>query len=346
MIGRLGIRVRLVGGGVIIALIAAMIAGLVMDDQIQRVLLDGSNSVLTDEMEPYADAIRAGDGDSPKPPGPTQLIGIVEPDGSFALSTLPRSLAPEVAELTHTDATSRFVATDDYSVRVEKVRGHGGVWQVIAARSRRTAVLNGIRGLLLAGFALLVVLVGVAAWLLTTASLTPVRRLRRTARRLSSEASDELLPVPPSHDDIADLATTLNDLVLGLRSSADRERQLVADASHELRTPIAILRTQVDLALAEPGLSPEIESRLNKGARQLGPADPARELAAGAIPDRRRPRAALGDGGSAHRRSRPRGRTRPASRSAARPGAEHRGRGGLRGVALRDRPGRLRPDYR
>jgi signal transduction histidine kinase len=57
--------------------------------------------------------------------------------------------------------------------------------------------------------------------------------------------------VGPAQDEIAELASTLNELIGQLRTSAERERQVVSDASHEFRTPLAIMRTQLELAQAE-----------------------------------------------------------------------------------------------
>ena len=61
----------------------------------------------------------------------------------------------------------------------------------------------------------------------------------------------DLLPVGPAHDEIAELAATLNELIGDLRASAERERQVVSDASHEFRTPLAIIQTRLELAQRE-----------------------------------------------------------------------------------------------
>jgi two-component system OmpR family sensor kinase len=89
---------------------------------------------------------------------------------------------------------------------------------------------------------------GVATWLLTTAALRPVGRMRASAEVLAAEGGTALLPAGPPDDEIAELARTLNALIVKLRAATDRERQIVSDASHELRTPLAIVRTQLELA--------------------------------------------------------------------------------------------------
>src|SRR5262245_61119803 len=98
--------------------------------------------------------------------------------------------------------------------------------------------------------ALLVLLAAVLAWAIH-ASLRPVAALTTQAARISTAGSDERLPQPPGHDEIAELASTLNAMLDRLRLSFERERAFVDDASHELRTPLAVLRGELELALLD-----------------------------------------------------------------------------------------------
>jgi signal transduction histidine kinase len=77
--------------------------------------------------------------------------------------------------------------------------------------------------------------------------------MRRRAETLEDLDSRELLPVGPAQDEVSALASTLNAFLERVRAAAAREKQVVADASHELRTPVAVLRGQVELAKRHPG---------------------------------------------------------------------------------------------
>ncbi len=102
----------------------------------------------------------------------------------------------------------------------------------------------------------IVVLAGLAAWLLSAAALRPVERMRRQASAMSADESTAGIAVPPTRDEIAALARTMNDLLARLHDAIARERAFVADAGHELRTPLAILQAELELA-ARPGRSLE-----------------------------------------------------------------------------------------
>ncbi|WP_250282864.1 MULTISPECIES: ATP-binding protein [unclassified Frankia] len=93
-----------------------------------------------------------------------------------------------------------------------------------------------------------------AARLLSGAALRPVERMRRQAAAMGVADTGGRLEVPPTRDEIAALADTMNDLLDRLHAARARDRAFVADAGHELRTPLTILKAELELAL-RPGRS-------------------------------------------------------------------------------------------
>lgn len=115
-----------------------------------------------------------------------------------------------------------------------------------------------LRNALLITFPLLLAALAAVAWRVIGWTLRPVEQLRLGAERISGAARDERLPVPPAADEIRALAVTLNGMLDRLAASRGRQRAFVADAAHELRSPLASIQTQLEVAerLGEGGSLP------------------------------------------------------------------------------------------
>jgi two-component system OmpR family sensor kinase len=131
---------------------------------------------------------------------------------------------------------------------------------------REEALHRIFREFLIAG-PLAVLLAALAGYALAAAALRPVETRRRRGAGVTP-AAPGALPVPHARDEISRLAVTLNDMLTRLGSALEHERRFVADASHELRTPIALLRTELELALRRPRSPAELRVALGSALEE------------------------------------------------------------------------------
>ena len=137
---------------------------------------------------------------------------------------------------------SRRVRTDDSDFVVHVATSADVVAESAAAL--RTSLVTAIP-------LLLVVLAGVT-WLVVGRALRPIETIRSEVASIGGDERGRRVPQPPGHDEVARLASTMNAMLDRVDVAAERQQRFVADASHELRSPLTRMRTELEVELAHP----------------------------------------------------------------------------------------------
>ena len=265
LLARLGLRARLMTIG-IVGVAAALLLGFALLYAALTVSLgravDGQASSVAKEVAALINAGRLAD---PVPQYGAQLVQVLDCDGRVVAASVtadqltPVVTADERARLGNGEVITipGARAAQSSELRVAgAAAGPASAGQLVVA-ALPTADLDRagdlLRRLLLIAFPLFLGAMALIAWRVVGAALRPVDDLRRGAARIGASTqvgagSPERLPVPPTSDEIHALATTLNDMLDRLDAARATQRSFVADAAYELRSPLASIRLQLDVA--------------------------------------------------------------------------------------------------
>lgn len=140
------------------------------------------------------------------------------------------------------------VSIGNTDARVLTRTADGRIVVVISPLTDLQELTTDLVGRMLVGGPVLLAIICVAVWLLVGYTLGTVDRLRQQVAALSAGALDRRVDVPVARDEVRELALTMNNLLDRLHRAAQAQRRFVADAAHELRSPLAALRTRVEVS--------------------------------------------------------------------------------------------------
>jgi signal transduction histidine kinase len=265
------LRVRVAALAALAVLVVLTVAGTSLVLAQRAMLTESLDESLAQQADDVVDALRAGRTVTPQDRrSDDAVVQVVGPDGAVRVS-LPASAAPLLGG---SDPAGSGVRTVDLPTGAARLLTRTvGEDTVVVAGSLDDVEESGatlVRGLAIGIPLSTAVLAGIVWWAVGRA-LRPVDDIRARVDEISGSRLDRRVPETGSADEIARLARTMNAMLARLQQSAERQRAFVADASHELRSPVTTIRTELEVAqrTAGDGDWPDVAARLLREEARL-----------------------------------------------------------------------------
>jgi signal transduction histidine kinase len=185
-----------------------------------------------------------------------QLIQVMTPAGAVVSASPNMAGRPAVVRLAPGQSAQVVTPLDDdeFVAVAEGAQTSDGLRIVIVARALVDVLdtTTVVTRLLIIGLPLLVAVVALTTWFAVGRALAPVEAIRREVDEISAVQLHRRVPQPKRDDEIGRLAATMNRMLERLESARNSQRRFVSDASHELRSPITVIRQHAEVALAHP----------------------------------------------------------------------------------------------
>ena len=264
---RASVRSRSTAAAVIVVAVAMGLGAAVLLLLLQRALItgvsDAADGRLADVAGQVSEEGTAGLArDLTDTTRPSQLIQVLDASGRVVAASSTRvdsrpltDLRPASGVVLRAEVGEMPLLDDDHAyLIVTQGASYGGqTYTVVVASSVQTQrdTVATVAKYLLIGFPVLLIVVGVAGWLLVGQALGPVERIRARVQGIGSGDLTERVPVPATRDEIARLAATMNEMLDRLQTGQAMQRRFVSDASHELRSPLATLTAALEVIEAD-----------------------------------------------------------------------------------------------
>jgi signal transduction histidine kinase len=252
-----GVRIRITIAATLVVVVVLVIVSVLLVAGHRRVLTDTVDEVLGRQIAQIADTV-----DADSLPHPLPALG---DDEAFARVTNAENVIVGSTTFVPDRLPALEPAPTDGSAAFSTVRLDSGAEYRIEARSHDGFVIhvgtplddvNDSIAALVRSLALLipvaVVLLAALLWFVVGRALRPVERIRSQVAKISEGSLDRRVPEPAVRDEIGRLARTMNAMLARLEAAYERQRRFVADASHELRSPLARMRAELEVDAAHP----------------------------------------------------------------------------------------------
>jgi heavy metal sensor kinase len=276
---RLPIRWRLTLWYTLLSAIGLLLLGVALSLGLRATLYENFEEQVRNETAFALNAVSVGDGRLQVDPGgfdqlenDDHFVRVIDPHGRVvyqfdsALADVPldqtgyrRALAGEIAyEVRQGSGDAIGIVSQPVQIGRELV----GVLQVGTTRGDTEEVLRTILLAFLIAGPVVLALAAIGGYLMAGRALAPVRQITKLAASIDPSDLDARLSLELPDDELGRLAQTFDAMLARIERGFERERQFTADAAHELRTPLGIMRSQVDLALRRPRSSDEYRTAL------------------------------------------------------------------------------------
>lgn len=262
-----GIRARTTLSATLVVAVALLVASVALLVLQRQQLVDALAAVARQDGDLVAAQIRDGGVDEVDvsalgvTAGESTLVQVIDAQGAVLVASDKHYRAVPITGVSPAPgetkvSTVESLSDDDepFVIVVSAVQTPNGVVRVVTAKSlesvqRSTTVLLALLGI---GLPLLLIVVAAASYRVVGRALAPVEGIRRRVAQVSLVDREARVPVPDTGDEIARLAQTMNSMLARLQETAAAQHRFVADASHELRSPLATIRASIELARSHP----------------------------------------------------------------------------------------------